>query len=82
MAGLGKKYLSTDSLMRALYIDSYQEIGSCKSTNNLVLSDSTKAPNIQRSDDPFDWTTKNIYFNMFSNGHKKMKKKSRKLKKK
>jgi hypothetical protein len=34
VGGLGKKWLSTDSLMKALYIDSYDDVGSSKELTN------------------------------------------------
>lgn len=57
--------------MKALYIDSYDEIG-C----------TMEYPVDKKVAEDFDWRNRNPYFNMLSNGQKKMKKKTRKLKKK
>jgi hypothetical protein len=71
VAGIGKKCISTESLMKALYIDSYDDIG-C----------TAEYPMEKKVAEAFDWKNRNVYFNMLSNGQKKMKKKTRKLKKK
>lgn len=83
VAGLGKKHFSTDSLMKALYIDSYDDVSSCQVKNGLVINsliDPSKDQ--QQVNDPFDWRKRDIYFNLVSNGQKKLKKKKRQLKKK
>lgn len=68
--------------MKALYIDSYDDIGSCSEKDDFVIHSTINSVRDQKLDDPFDWRNKNIYFNLLSNGQKKLKKKKRLLKKK
>lgn len=68
--------------MKALYIDSYDDIGSCSVKDDFDIHSTINSIRDQKSDDPFDWRNRNIYFNLISNGQKKLKKKKRMLKKK
>lgn len=79
---MSKKCVSTDSLMKALYIDSYDDIGSCSAKDDLVIHSTINSVMDKKLDDPFDWRNRNIFFNLISNGQKKLKKKKKLLKKK
>lgn len=69
--------------MKALYIDSYDDVGSCAVNDGLLIHGTTiNFMHDKKGDDPFDWMNRNLYFNMLSNGQKKLKKKKRLLKKK
>lgn len=69
--------------MKALYIDSYDDVGSCAINDGFVIHGTTiNLMQEKKNDDPLDWRNKNLYFNMLSNGQKKLKKKKRLLKKK
>ena len=74
------KCLSSDALMKALYINSYDDVESCSLVNKNV--DLQRNMEEKILDEKFDWKKRNVYFNMISNGQKKMKKKTRKLHKK
>lgn len=68
--------------MKALYIDSYDDIGSCSAKDDLVIHSTINSVMDKKLDDPFDWRNRNIFFNLISNGQKKLKKKKKLLKKK
>lgn len=68
--------------MKALYIDSYDDIGSCSAKDDLVIHSTINSVKDKKLDDPFDWRNRNIFFNLISNGQKKLKKKKKLLKKK